>query len=173
MLAIGFGLLTAGLIAGATTTAGTGYGFIAIWITVVGAGMGCVLPTAMGAALDELSVERAGSGSALVQALRQAGGTIGVAVLGTVLSTAYRSGLGRLWRSPRSATASSRASVRQPRSAGHNWSRSCRTPSSHGMSVMLLVSAAICVAGIVAALAVMPRRAPATAAKDAQSVHVG
>ena len=57
--------------------------------------MGCVLPTAMGAALDELSVERSGSGSALVQALRQAGGTIGVAVLGTVLSTAYRNGLGR------------------------------------------------------------------------------
>jgi hypothetical protein len=88
VLAIGFTLLTAGLVAGATTALGTGYGFTAGWIAVVGAGMGCVLPTAMGVAIDELSVDRAGSGSALIQALRQAGGTIGVAILGTVLNTA-------------------------------------------------------------------------------------
>lgn len=49
--------------------------------------MGCVLPTAMGAAIDELPVQRAGSGSALIQALRQAGDTIGVVILGTVLIT--------------------------------------------------------------------------------------
>jgi EmrB/QacA subfamily drug resistance transporter len=172
VLAIGFGLLTAGLIAGATTTAGTGYGFVAGWITVVGAGMGCVLPTAMGAALDELSVERAGSGSALVQALRQAGGTIGVAVLGSVLSTAYRSGLGELAIPPFSD------GVIQGVGAAAALGRPQLVPVVqeafvHGMSVMLLVSAGICVAGVVAALAVMPRRAPVTTAQDAQSVHVG
>jgi predicted MFS family arabinose efflux permease len=172
VLAVGFGLLTAGLVAGATTTAGTGYGFIAIWITVVGAGMGCVLPTAMGAALDELSVERAGSGSALVQALRQAGGTIGVAVLGTVLSTAYRNGLGDLGIPPFSD------GVMQGIGAAAALGRPQLVPLVqeafvHGMSVMLWVSAGICAAGVATALAVLPRRAPATRTKDAQSVHAG
>jgi len=172
VLAIGFDLLTAGLIAGATTTAGSGYGFIAVWITVVGAGMGCVLPTAMGAALDELSVERSGSGSALVQALRQAGGTIGVAVLGTVLSTAYRNGLGDLAIPPFSD------GVIQGIGAAAELGRPQLVPVVqeafvHGMSVMLWVSAAVCAAGVAVALAVMPRRAPVAVAKDAQSVHVG
>ena len=43
----------------------------------------------------------------------------------------------------------------------------------HGMSVMLLVSAAICVAGVVLALTRMPLRAADAAAQDAQSLHVG
>jgi len=172
VLAIGFGLLTAGLIAGASTTAGTGYGFIAVWITVVGAGMGCVLPTAMGAALDELSVERSGSGSALVQALRQAGGTIGVAVLGTVLSTAYRNGLGDLAIPPFSD------GVIQGVGAAAALGRPQLVPVVqeafvHGMSVMLWVSAGICAVGVATAFAVMPRRALVSSTEDAQSVHVG
>ena len=53
--------------------------------------LGLVMPTALNAALDALEPSRAGSGSALIQALRQAGGTVGVAVLGTVLNAGYRS----------------------------------------------------------------------------------
>jgi len=107
-----------------------------------------------------------------VQALRQAGGTIGVAVLGTVLSTAYRSCLGELAIPPFSD------GVIQGVGAAAALGRPQLVPVVqeafvHGMSVMLLVSAGICVVGVVAALAVMPRRAPATTAQDAQSVHVG
>ena len=170
VLALGFGLLTAGLVAGACTGSSSGYGYIAGWITVVGAGMGCVLPTAMGAALDELSVERAGSGSGLIQALRQAGGTIGVAVLGTVLSTAYRSGLGEL------AVPPFRDGVMQGIGAATALGRPQLVPAVqqafvHGMSMMLLVSAGICVVGFALALTRMPRRVVTTRTEDAQSVH--
>ena len=72
---------------------GSGYGFAALWVTVMGAGLGFALPGAMNAALGALSAERSGVGSALIMALRQVGGTFGVAILGSILSTAYRSGL--------------------------------------------------------------------------------
>ena len=170
VLAIGFTLLTAGLVAGATTALGTGYGFTAGWIAVVGAGMGCVLPTAMGVAIDELSVDRAGSGSALIQALRQAGGTIGVAILGTVLNTAYQSGLGELDRPPFST------GVMQGVTAAAHLGRpdlveSVQDAFVHGMSVLLWVSAAICAAGAVLALNRMPLRRTADQKDRGQSIH--
>ena len=126
----------------------------------------------MGAALDELSVERSGSGSALVQALRQAGGTIGVAVLGTVLGTAYRNGLGELAIPPFSD------GVIQGIGAAGALGRPPLIPVVqeafvHGMSVMLWVSAGICAVGVATALAVMPRRASAVSHKGCTSVHVG
>ncbi len=170
VLSIGFTLLTGGLIAGATTTVGTGYGFTATWVAVVGAGMGCVLPTAMGVAIDELSVQRAGSGSALIQALRQAGGTIGVAILGTVLNTAYQSALGELDRAPFSTGVmqgvGAAMQVGQPQLVG-----SVQDAFVHGMSVTLLVSAAICAAGAVVAVNRMPLRRPAEPKERGQSVH--
>jgi hypothetical protein len=61
---------------------GTAYWFTAVWIGLVGAGMGLGLPVSMAVAMDDLEVARAGMGSALLQALRQAAGTIAVALLG-------------------------------------------------------------------------------------------
>lgn len=57
------------------------------------------MPTAIGAALSVLTAERAGAGSGLRQAVRQVGGTVGVAVLGTVLDSGYR-GRARTGRLP-------------------------------------------------------------------------
>src|SRR6266571_1855632 len=87
-VAIGFVLLAAGLATGAASGVHSGYGFAATWVSIIGLGIGFTLPTAMDAALSALSPERSGVGSGVIQALRQVGGTIGVAVLGTVLSSA-------------------------------------------------------------------------------------
>ncbi|MGW0175251.1 MFS transporter [Rhodococcus sp. NPDC003322] len=91
--ALGFGVLAGGAALGTVTGADTGYGLVATWFTVAGLGLGLALPVIMAAAVGALSEERAGSGAALLQALRQAGGTIGVAVLGTVLNSVYRANL--------------------------------------------------------------------------------
>ena len=48
------------------------------------------MPPSMNAALGALSPERSGVGSALIQAARQVGSAIGVAVLGSVLNGGYR-----------------------------------------------------------------------------------
>jgi hypothetical protein len=47
----------------------------------------------MSAALGDLTAERSGAGSALLTAMRQVGSTIGVAILGTVISNRYASGV--------------------------------------------------------------------------------
>ena len=70
-----------------------GTGFAAAWFAAFGLGLGLAMPQTMNAALSALSVERSGSGSALISALRQVGATIGVAVLGTVLGSVYRAHL--------------------------------------------------------------------------------
>jgi Na+/melibiose symporter-like transporter len=89
----GLALLTVALGLAATTEVDTAYAFAALWITLLGAGIGLVLPASVGAAIGALSPDRAGSGSGLMQALRQVGGTIGIAVLGTVLSSGYHARL--------------------------------------------------------------------------------
>lgn len=109
-VATGLALMAGGLFAGATTGAASGYGLAAGWMGVVGAGVGFGLPAAMDAALGALSVERSGVGSGLIQAGRQVGSAIGVAVLGTVVNSSYRGGLD-LVGLPAQAAATVRESV--------------------------------------------------------------
>jgi DHA2 family multidrug resistance protein-like MFS transporter len=89
-IAFGFALMAAALFAGATTGVDTGYGFTAAWMAWLGIGLGFVMPPAMNAALGELSPARSGVGSAVLMAMRQVGGTIGVAVLGTIFAASYK-----------------------------------------------------------------------------------
>src|SRR2546430_4334764 len=90
LVTFGFALMAAMLAVGATTTVSSGTGFAAAWFAAFGLGLGLAMPQTMNAALSALSAERSGSGSALISAMRQVGATIGVAVLGTVLSSVYR-----------------------------------------------------------------------------------
>jgi EmrB/QacA subfamily drug resistance transporter len=169
VLAAGFILLAAGLGLGASSSRSTGYSLTATWIILVGAGLGTVLPAAMNAALAELPPGRAGSGSALITALRQAGGTIGVAVLGTVLSSGYHTALGQLDRPPVSDSVF--AGVAAMRSPGHPGAvASVQSAFTHGMDLMLATTAVICALAAVLAVIVLPRRRPAdtTVAADAR-----
>lgn len=93
IVSLGFALLAAGLLLGGFTEVSTGYGYAALWITIVGVGIGFALPTAMDSALGALPPERNGVGSALTMAMRQVGGTIGVAFLGAILNASYHRGL--------------------------------------------------------------------------------
>ncbi|MFI6155772.1 MFS transporter [Kitasatospora sp. NPDC051170] len=79
-----------------------GYGVITatspIWVLIVlglvmGAGMAHVMPPVTVAIMGSLPREKAGAGSAVNNTFRQVGGSLGVAVLGAVLSTSYRDGM--------------------------------------------------------------------------------
>jgi MFS transporter, DHA2 family, multidrug resistance protein len=164
-IVLGLELLTAALLAGATTTVDTGYGFTATWLVVIGLGLGFALPSAMDAALSALSADRAGVGSALVMALRQVGGTIGVAILGTVLGSAYRADL------PASAGDAVRDSAAGGVAVAHRLDSAALLADvqhafAHGLDVMLLVCAGIAAAGVVLALVFLPRRSAAGAAES-------
>jgi MFS transporter, DHA2 family, multidrug resistance protein len=170
-VAFGFGLLAAAMIAGATTQADSGYGFAAGWMTVVGAGLGFALPSAMDAAIGALSPERAGIGSAVLMAMRTVGGTIGVAVLGTVLGSAYR---GALDGAPAAARESVAAGVQvADRLGSEDLLHSVQSAFVAGMDAMLWVCGGIAVVALVLALRFLPRRAAAAdpLAGAAESVH--
>ncbi|MRH88807.1 DHA2 family efflux MFS transporter permease subunit [Nocardia sp. SYP-A9097] len=174
VLTVGFALLAIGLGLGAMITLDSGYGFAAAAITLLGVGMGFVMPNAMGLAMDDLPAERAGSGSALLQALRQAAGTVGVAILGTILSTQYRSSLGDLNHEPISDGVNAGVGVAKqlgnPDILVH-----VQSAFVDGMSVMLWVCAAIC-AVATALAAILTREAVVRAEPEsdaAQSVHAG
>jgi DHA2 family integral membrane protein (MFS transporter) len=91
---------TAGLLVIAATLAAFA-GFEAdtpIWILEVvfflmGAGMAHIMTPVSVVIMQALPREKAGSASALSNTFRQVGGALGIAVLGSVLSTAYRNGI--------------------------------------------------------------------------------
>ena len=71
----------------------TPIGWLAVLLFVQGAGMAHVMPPVTVSVMQALPAEKAGSGSALTNTFRQVGGALGVAVLGSVLSGAYRAGV--------------------------------------------------------------------------------
>jgi len=60
---------------------------------VMGAGMASVMAPVTEVVMSTLPRERAGVGSAVTNTMRQVGGALGVAVLGSVLSQVYRNGM--------------------------------------------------------------------------------
>lgn len=65
--------------------------WFALMMLVQGATMGLVAVPATAASMAALPPERSGAGSAVTSAMRQIGGALGVAVLGSVLAASYRS----------------------------------------------------------------------------------
>jgi hypothetical protein len=163
--------MAAALAIGTATSAASGTGFVSGWFAATGLGLGLAMPTMLNVALSALSPQRSGSGSALMTASRQVGATIGVAVLGTVLSTIYRSKLSLPGIPPPAATAA-RSSV----GTGAAVAKQLHSPEllsavhaayASGVDVMLWVCAAIAIAAAVLAALFVPRQAAGVPAADA------
>ncbi|HEY3953316.1 MAG TPA: DHA2 family efflux MFS transporter permease subunit [Streptosporangiaceae bacterium] len=162
LVTAGYVVMAAGLAIGTLTHVGTGTGFTAAWFAVAGLGLGLAMPAAMNAAISPLTADRSASGTALITAMRQVGGTIGVAVLGTVISDAYRSGL-HLSGLPAGAASAVRSSIGEAVQVAHAAHAtallgSVRGAYTHGLDIMLWVCAAIALACALLALAFLPRR---------------
>lgn len=176
LIGAGFILLAIALVIGTSTGVHDGYGFVAFWLTMGGVGVGLAMPITMNAALNELSAERAGVGSALLMTIRQIGGTCAVAILGTVLNSQYRSHL-----APAVSHLPAPVAAAATRSAGsgvavaaqlHSPSllESVRSALVHATSMTMWVSAGFAVVGVLAATQ-LPRKArvPQQPAEAAES----
>lgn len=162
VVAAGFVLLVAGLAMGAFTSVGNGYGFVAGWVSLIGLGLGFSLPPSMDIALGALTPSRSGVGSGLLQALRQVGGTLGVAILGTVLNAGYRGGLPA--GIPDAAKESVAVGVRVP-----GLLEAAQRAFVDGMGATLWVCAGFAVLGAVLTVAFLPRDAEDVS--EAESEH--
>ncbi|MFK4098874.1 MFS transporter [Streptomyces sp. NPDC019531] len=145
-------LAFAGLL-GSRTTVDSGYGFVALWLSLTGFGFGLSLIPAMNGGLSALPRDRAGSGSGLLMTMRQVGGAIGIALLGSLLSSTFRdrldvSGL----PAPAADTAGESvvaAHLVAQRTDSADLLTSANSAYVHGMGVVLLVCG---IAALVAAL---------------------
>ena len=88
-VAAGLALLAAGLVMLSQVHLATGYAFVAAGLALCGLGTGASISAAMNAVMAAAGGDEAGIGASLNSALRQVGGAITVAVLGSVLSTTY------------------------------------------------------------------------------------
>jgi hypothetical protein len=78
---------------------------VALGMMLIGAGAGLAMPAATTALMSAIPTEHAGVGSALNDTVQQAGAALGVAVLGTVLSSTFTGSM------PASAPEAARHSV--------------------------------------------------------------
>jgi EmrB/QacA subfamily drug resistance transporter len=76
---------------------------------IVGVGIGLLSPPATAVIMNDLGLERAGDGAAVNQLARQVGGSLGVAIVGSVFAAIYA---GRMADDPR-APAAARESIEQ------------------------------------------------------------
>jgi EmrB/QacA subfamily drug resistance transporter len=88
LFTVGIGLALLGF-----ADADSGYGIAAASLAVLGFGMGCAMAPATDAIMGSLPLAKAGVGSAVNDATRITGGALGVAVLGSLLSSGYRGGM--------------------------------------------------------------------------------
>jgi EmrB/QacA subfamily drug resistance transporter len=88
--ATGLGLVTVGLTGFAVVGASTPIWVLCVLTFIQGMGMANVIPPATESVMSSLPREKAGVGSAVSNTVRQVGGALGVAVLGSLLSAIYR-----------------------------------------------------------------------------------
>ncbi|MEU8791091.1 MFS transporter [Streptomyces sp. NPDC048643] len=159
---ISAGLVTLAFAAflGSRTTVDDGYGFTALWLSVAGLGFGFAVVPAMSAALGALPRDRAGSGSGLLMTVRQVGGAIGIALLGSLLASAYTD---RLDTSALPHAAADTAGdsvvgahVVAARLGDHALAASADAAYIHGMDLVLLVSGVAALVTALLAAALLP-----------------
>ncbi|MFC5215167.1 DHA2 family efflux MFS transporter permease subunit [Streptomyces coerulescens] len=152
-------LAFAGLL-GSRTTVDSGYGFVALWLTITGLGFGLSLIPAMNGGLSALPRDRAGSGSGLLMTLRQVGGAIGIALLGSLLAGAFRDRLDVTGLPARAADTAGESVVAAHLVAGRTGSAelaaSANSSYVHGMGVVLLVCGIAALVSALLAAAFLP-----------------
>ncbi|MFE2165957.1 MFS transporter [Streptomyces sp. NPDC059447] len=84
LMAASFGLLT-------TVTAESGFTLPAVSLGLLGLGAGMAMPAAVGALMGTIPADKAGVGSALNDTIQQAGTALGIAILGSLLTSTFSS----------------------------------------------------------------------------------
>lgn len=162
----------------AVTTATTSYGVISVQMVLYGLGMGLSSAPATESIMGAVSRRQAGIGSAVNDATRLLGGTLGVAVIGSVYASLYGSRLAAAMPAalPARASAVTRQSVgaaftvaSKVSAGGHPAigqaiHQAATAAFMHGLSVGCLVAGLVAVTGAIVAAAFLPAQpaGPAT-----------
>jgi EmrB/QacA subfamily drug resistance transporter len=169
VIPFGMALVAAALALLSTTGVDTGYGRVAIVLSMIGFGMGLAMAPATEAVMGSLPKDKAGVGSAVNDTTRQIGGALGVAVLGSILSSSYGDRLvGNLAEQaagqpvPDAALGGIGGALavagRLPADAGAAFAGAAREAFIHGMDTTVAVGAGVAALGAVLSLLILPGR---------------
>lgn len=163
-------VVTAALALLAGVEVGDGYAIVGWAMAVMGVGMGLTMAPATDAIMGSLPLAKAGVGSAMNDTTRQVGGALGVAVIGSVLSSAYSSAVEPvLARLPGEATAAAGDSVgaalqiaqRAGGTEGQALADAARKAFVSGLGDAMWVAAGVALTGAVITVLALPARARA------------
>ena len=93
IISAGLALMGLGLLDLSTARVATGYPALAFAVALMGAGMGLVMAPASSTIMTTVPAHQASAGSAVNDTIREVGGTLGVAIVGSLAADVYRSRL--------------------------------------------------------------------------------
>ena len=167
-IVVAAGLLTVavGLAVLAGVDVGDGYGPVGWSLALLGIGMGATMAPATDSIMGSLPLAKAGVGSAMNDTTRMVGGALGVAVIGSVMSSSYaaavRPALAGLPRPAASAAGDSiGAAVGVARGSGPAAAHllgAARAAFTAAMGDALLIGAAVAALGALLAVCFLPAR---------------
>ncbi|MBV9796051.1 MAG: DHA2 family efflux MFS transporter permease subunit [Actinobacteria bacterium] len=156
------------------------YGIIAVQMVVYGLGMGLTSAPATESIMGAVAARQAGVGSAVNDSTRLLGGTLGVAIIGSVYASLYAArlttslpalpaALANLARQSAGAAfgVSGQLAAHGQRAAGAAVHQAATSAFDHGLSVGCVVAAVIALAGALLAAAFLPAQPPAPPAQPA------
>jgi EmrB/QacA subfamily drug resistance transporter len=169
VVAIGLSAFAAGMLVAAGTHISSGYERVLLVMILLGGGMGLAQAPATESIMGSLPKEKAGVGSAVNDTTRELGGALGVAVIGSVLSSLYDGRLvdrvGSTLPQPALDTAKDSVGSALGVAAhiggdpGGALASAAREAFVHGMATASLVTAAFAAIGVFVALRWLPARA--------------
>ncbi|HSS93510.1 MAG TPA: DHA2 family efflux MFS transporter permease subunit [Candidatus Dormibacteraeota bacterium] len=146
----------------------TGYGLVAVALAIIGVSIALTMVPSLDAILGSLPAGETGAGSALTRTLQNIGSSFGVAIMGSILNGAYQSHLStQLAGLPAQVQAAAQSSIavaaavaqHLPSPLGARVLRAAQDAYSQGMSEVMLVSAAMMIAGSILMALFLPARA--------------
>ena len=171
-MAAGLAFITTGLYLVSGVTASAGYGGIVVGMLLLGAGAGLALPTSSGSVIGSVPREHSAVASATNTTASQVGGALGVAVIGSLLTTRYSGHITAALAGqhvPAAAMAAIQGSLggalavagRLPGNGGELLARLARAAFASGLDLGMLAAAGVAVAGLLITVIWLPRRAQA------------
>jgi EmrB/QacA subfamily drug resistance transporter len=168
VVATGLGTVAGALFLLGTAGVDTGYDRVGLSLGILGFGMSLAMSPATESIMGSLPKAKAGIGSAMNDVVREVGGTLGVAVLGSVLASSYRNGMdGATAGLPHDAAEAASDSVGGAHDVASQLGGDAAIRLSNlanesfvdAMSTTTTLAAGVALAGALIALAFLPSRA--------------
>jgi EmrB/QacA subfamily drug resistance transporter len=169
-MAAGLAFIASGLYLVSGVTVSSGYGSIVAGLVLLGAGAGLALPTSSGSVVGSVPREHSGVASATNTTANQVGGALGVAVVGSLLTTRYTGHVTAALAGqhvPAAAMAAIQGSLggalavaaRLPGTSGELLAHLARAAFASGLDLGMLAAAGAAVAGLLITVIWLPGRA--------------